>query len=240
MRALDFLILTYLQPGMMPVLAFRQPARATSGRSCARLLPSTPFQSFRQPAKRTMETFVPYIAKDRRFEELRFDFLIADLVGQSWYDGSPKQFMPERGWCRDHILPGMVVVDCGAHHGMMTVLFALWTGLTGKVLAYEAIPANREVIEKNVRLNGLGNVIIRSFGVSDRNGKVCLLTNTSNSSPGGTEMFDVVTLDADLADQRVDFLKFDVEGSELDALTGAHYWSRAIRVGRANVSSTGA
>ena len=61
----------------------------------------------------------PYPAPPRRCGDLVFDFLIADAVAASWYD-YPDQSLPERVWCREHIQPGNVIIDCGAHHGMMS------------------------------------------------------------------------------------------------------------------------
>jgi hypothetical protein len=45
--------------------------------------------------------FHSYVAKGRNFGPFVFDFLIADEVGKSWYDGSPNQYMAEPQWCLD-------------------------------------------------------------------------------------------------------------------------------------------
>jgi FkbM family methyltransferase len=178
-------------------------------------------------------SFTPYIAKIRTFQGERFDFHIADEVGQSWYDSSPHQIMIEHVWCRDHIRPGMTVVDCGAHHGMMTVLFGRWLGPAGRVFAYEAVPANATVIEQNVALNKLDNVTVRPVGVGDRRGRVPVHHNSGNviaagaKAEGASHFIDTVRLDEDLpSGLKVDFLKLDVEGYEPEALAGAN---RVIR-----------
>jgi FkbM family methyltransferase len=172
----------------------------------------------------------PYIARDRRCDELVFDFLIADSVGASWYGDVIDQAMPERDWCRGHIHPGDFIIDCGAHHGMMAVLFGLWSGPTGRVISYEALPWNADVARENVKLNCLANVEVRGVGLSDRSHRLTATTNEKNvivghagvvPLEGVTVEVDLVRLDDDLGRVKVDFLKVDVEGSDLQALRGA-------------------
>jgi FkbM family methyltransferase len=173
--------------------------------------------------------FQPYVAKDRKFGPFVFDFHIADEVGQSWYDGSPDQFMPERQWCLDHVGKGFTVFDCGAHHGMMTVLFSLMTGPAGRVLAWEALPENAEVIRRNTALNHCDNVTIYSRALGAGRGNLRYERNSGNinvfradSGQSGSGKIEVRALDDDLRPEvNVDFLKLDVEGSERDVMRGA-------------------
>lgn len=180
------------------------------------------------------EEFKPYIARDRVLEPYTFDFHIADETGKLWYDGAPDQWMPERQWCLDHIQEGFNVLDCGAHHGMMSILFAKKTGPSGHVIAWEALPSNASVIEKNVRLNALSNVTVVPCGIGAGRARLSCRRNSGNvvvtnsdvksapSEPEGTETIEIVSLDEELdAKTRVDFIKIDVEGSDLEALKGA-------------------
>lgn len=170
-------------------------------------------------------TFEPYVAKERKFEEETFDFLIADVTAKSWYDGSPNQFMSERAWCKQHLRKGDNVVDCGAHHGLMSILFALWVGPQGSVTSYEALPSNAGVIEKNARLNQLSNITVRPVGVGDVPERVTVALNAGNvivQDGLGEKQIEVVRLDDDLPQGKVfNLVKIDVEGSELRALRGA-------------------
>jgi FkbM family methyltransferase len=172
-----------------------------------------------------MAIFERYVAKGRTFQGESFDFLIADETAKDWYDGSIEQHMPERAWCREHIRPGDTVVDCGAHHGLMTVLFARWVGHRGTVIAYEALPANARVVEENARLSGLTNVTVRPVGVGEKADRVVAAVNAGNVVIGGldgAEYIEMVRLDDDLPPGVVvNFLKVDVEGSDLSALRGA-------------------
>ncbi|OWW20549.1 FkbM family methyltransferase [Noviherbaspirillum denitrificans] len=177
------------------------------------------------------EAFHPYIARNRVLEPYTFDFHIEDETARLWYDGSPRQWMPERQWCLEHIQEGFNILDCGAHHGMMAILFAKKTGTAGKVIAWEALPSNARVVEKNAALNGLPNVIVRPFGIGaqratvafDRNaGNVVVKNDDVGPATGTTETIEIVALDDDIDPKiRVDFMKIDVEGSDLEALKGA-------------------
>jgi FkbM family methyltransferase len=173
----------------------------------------------------------PYVAPHRRFDDLDFDFLVADPEAANWYDSDPDQRMPEREWCRAHVRPGDVIVDCGAHHGLMTVLFGLWTGPSGRVVAYEALPFNADIVRENVRLNRLANVEVRPVGVSDRAKRITAANIKNNiviDDAGIVKLEDnpveveLVRLDDDTDPGfKADFVKFDVEGSDLQAITGA-------------------
>src|ERR1051326_9035898 len=64
-------------------------------------------------------------------------FLIGDLFGEGWY-GPHHDPWPELEWIKMHgIRDGDVVVDCGANHGLTTILFKRWCGETGRVHAFE-------------------------------------------------------------------------------------------------------
>lgn len=159
-------------------------------------------------------------------EDYKFDFVIADETAKLWYDSSPNQFMPERQWCVEHISPGETVVDCGAHHGMLSILFARAVTASGKVIAFEGLPSNARVIEENCKLNAFENVTVYPYGVSSKPGSSSYHMNFGNivtdaTATGTSSDVTLVRLDDMLsAEPRVDFIKIDVEGHELEVLKG--------------------
>lgn len=128
------------------------------------------------------------------------------------------------------IQPGMVVADVGANIGLLTLIMAWAAGPGGKVIAFEPEAIPRANLEKMRHLNGLSWVEVRdqavgaeagqlTFHVSDIIGHSSLyaLPETEGSREIKVE---VVRLDAVAPAQRMDVVKIDVEGAELDVLAG--------------------
>lgn len=172
--------------------------------------------------------FQPYLAGDIALGEHRLDFLVADEHGREWYDQGGDRLIPERRWCMEQIRPGFTVVDCGGHHGLLAILFSLAAGNTGRVLSWEANPRNAAIFEANVARNGRRNITLVNRALGAERGRVGYRDNGGNTHvgnavhavPSDTEM-EVYRLDDEIGDARVDFLKIDVEGSELPILEGA-------------------
>ncbi|MCL4365000.1 MAG: FkbM family methyltransferase [Candidatus Marsarchaeota archaeon] len=124
---------------------------------------------------------------------------------------------------------GDVVIDAGGYKGTFAVYAAKAVGESGRVIVFEPDSENYKMLQKNIELNGLINVTLihkALWGETDR-----LLFNdkhTAGSSFFGgsfnTREIDAVSLDEELkklAVTRVDFIKMDIEGSEIQALNGA-------------------
>jgi FkbM family methyltransferase len=137
-----------------------------------------------------------------------------------------------------HICPkiaqGMTVIDVGADIGYYTLLFAKRVGKEGRVIAFEPIPAAREKLEHNVRLNGYTNVTICDFALFSSNGQAILegpfqLSRINPAKTTGekkdihiqTRVFDECV--SKLKVQRIDLVKIDVEGAEVDVLHGMRH-----------------
>jgi len=175
----------------------------------------------------------PYI-KRYTLEGVTFDFLIGDHEGRDWYDLRPRWepcarigpgvgVWKEMAFIRDRMLsPGDTVLDCGAHHGCVAILFANWVGLNGRVIAFEPMSRNCDILHKNISLNRLANVAVQQKAVGARAGYVSF-ANTSNaylSTSGDVVTVEITTLDA-YADLGPNFVKIDVEGYEQQVLDGA-------------------
>ncbi|NTJ64435.1 FkbM family methyltransferase [Agrobacterium rhizogenes] len=174
------------------------------------------------------EVFEPFIARERFVGPHKFDIHIQDELGRQWYS-YPNQWQSERQWWIDTIRPGATVLECGAHQGLTTVLLALCAGPSGVVHAWEASPANAAVIERNAKLNGLENVVVHPRAAGDRKGMLpvhdsqgSFMVLASDQDPRMSTKVDVVRLDDDYDHLRkVDFLKIDVDGADLEVLLGA-------------------
>jgi FkbM family methyltransferase len=131
------------------------------------------------------------------------------------------------------IKPGNIVVDIGANIGYHTLIFAKLVGPNGKVFAFEPEPTNFRLLEKNVSVNGYSNVTLEQKGVSNRNEKKKLYLNRWHSgfhtiykseqrANLDTVEIETVSLDDYFSNYRgkVDFIKMDIEGSEITALEG--------------------
>ncbi|HEY3619704.1 MAG TPA: FkbM family methyltransferase, partial [Candidatus Sulfotelmatobacter sp.] len=129
---------------------------------------------------------------------------------------------PDKAWCLEHIKPGMTVYDCGAHHGQMTVLFSKAVGADGRVCAWEALPENAVIIERNLLLNRCSNALVYPYAVGAKQYYQRFHRNGGNAVPGDELTIYTVALDDfPFRYQPVDFIKIDVEGAELAVLTGA-------------------
>jgi FkbM family methyltransferase len=131
----------------------------------------------------------------------------------------------------DAVVPGVVVIDCGAHIGLFTVLSGRRVGPDGEVVALEPYPPNVVALRANVEANGVAHLVtVIDAAASDRPGTAPLYLDSSWSTmsslsprPGmSSAEVRCVTLDDVLAGRRVHVAKIDVEGAETHVLRGMH------------------
>jgi FkbM family methyltransferase len=124
---------------------------------------------------------------------------------------------------------GMTVLDVGAHIGLYTVIGARRVGSAGRVVAFEPVPPTVGFLRENVDRNGAGNVTIVPKAVGARASRTRINWDPdrlggSSSFTSGTQHVDVEIVSIDefcaTADVVPDLVKIDVEGGELDVLTG--------------------
>src|SRR5438093_3975431 len=166
--------------------------------------------------------FKPYLTK-KNFDGVAFDFWIGDTDGRHYYDLNERLWVEEMRFVRSHMIePGDVVLDCGANHGFTAMLFSRWAGDTGKVVAFEPLPRNCDILAKNIELNGIKNVIVERKAVGAKRGRI-RIDGVSDStvifSNQGIEV-EVTCLD-DYAHLKPALIKIDVEGFEYQVLQGA-------------------
>jgi len=128
---------------------------------------------------------------------------------------------------------GSTVFDVGAFHGTYTLLLSHLVGESGKVRAFEPVPAIRSVLDDNVKKNGMANVKIEPFCISNTVGEVNILLDptggTTSSIVGGqlggqgseisvpTTTIDKYCEDNDIWPHGI---KLDVEGAEALVIQG--------------------
>jgi FkbM family methyltransferase len=123
----------------------------------------------------------------------------------------------------------MTVVDVGANIGIYTRFLARRVGDAGRVHAFEPAQQNFSRLEDAVR--GLGNVVANHAAVGANSGTATLFLSgplnvdhrTFDSGDGrtGVSVKQVALDDYFPAGSRVDVMKVDVQGFELEVLQGA-------------------
>lgn len=129
---------------------------------------------------------------------------------------------------------GDVCVDIGAHVGLYTVLLSKKVGIAGHIYAFEPDKDSFKLLEKNVSANNCRNVSLYNLGVSNIDCELPFYIHKNNQGNnriynGGTEQNEYLsyykvkcmTLDSIIrSNQKVDFIKMDIQGAEMLALQG--------------------
>jgi FkbM family methyltransferase len=146
-----------------------------------------------------------------------------------WY----RSFEPQEARLVARVLrPGDSVVDVGANAGYFTLLAAACVGPSGRVHAFEPVPANADVLERNVALNDLANVRVNRAAVDAADGELTLGLRPEWDDAGGVSGWytrggatrqvtaPARSLDSYLDDERVRLVKVDAEGMEARVVAG--------------------
>lgn len=128
------------------------------------------------------------------------------------------------------------VIDIGAHSGRHTKPLAALVGKTGKVWAFEPNPVARSWLESNIaEEKAEGLVSVFPFAVSNRKERATFIIANERPEESGlvarafngettTSKVDVDVIDLDSKidnlNNKLAFMKIDVEGAEFDALKG--------------------
>jgi FkbM family methyltransferase len=137
--------------------------------------------------------------------------------------------------------PGDTVFDLGANFGLFTRFLSESVGATGRVFSFEPTADMFSVLANNCSQLGLANTSVHRTALSDRTGtsemvipvrddgslnhyEASLANGNEGGSDGKTITVETSTLDDFCAHHgigKIDFIKCDVEGHELEVLEGA-------------------
>jgi len=133
--------------------------------------------------------------------------------------------------CRDYerfVKPKGVIVDCGAHIGLFTLRCLKSLNATF-VIAIEPNPLNARLLHMNLLMNGVDKFLLIEAVAGSSNDEIKLyLSNLSGRSSVVRKTAKYIRVkQVKLGDlistltKRIDFIKIDVEGAELEVLKGA-------------------
>jgi FkbM family methyltransferase len=131
---------------------------------------------------------------------------------------------------RRSVQPDWHIGDVGANQGLYTLLFSR-LAFRGQVYAFEPDPSLFASLEENVRQNQAQNITLFNAAAASQAGKLLLRPGQLNrgdnriiaSASGDDHTIEIkaVSLDQIIPGSRLDLLKVDVQGFEVEVLRGA-------------------
>lgn len=151
--------------------------------------------------------------------------------------GAGRWFDPDvTAWINAYVKPGMVCIDAGANWGLFTLLMARKVSITGKVFAFEPSTDFWKRLKAYLELNEIANAEAIHVALGNKTGDVICTKQGPPLYSSANVHFDRVDIQcerdeiaqADTLDHwwgsrdcTLDFIKIDVDGSELQLLLGA-------------------
>lgn len=130
----------------------------------------------------------------------------------------------------EKIRRGDVVYDLGANVGFYSLLASILVGPGGQVFSFEPAPRNLALLRRHLELNRVSNCTVFEAAVSASNGTAKFDFSSDHhmghlaGDSENTVSVRTVNLDSMVASGKIkppNLIKCDIEGAELDALTGA-------------------
>jgi FkbM family methyltransferase len=140
--------------------------------------------------------------------------------------------------------PGMTFYDVGANVGFYCVIVASLTGPGGRVVAFEPLADNARWIEHNAALNGFAHVEARREALGNDDGEARFFISADTQlgkltsagapppHPAGKVNVKLRRMDSLVAEGAIptpNLIKIDVEGGEVEVLSGARHTLRRYR-----------
>ncbi len=133
---------------------------------------------------------------------------------------------------------GDLFIDVGANIGLMSIFASSLVSETGRIIAFEPNPATMQIFRSNITLNAVSNIETSDFAIgnSDQDSKIYERKDQNRGcaslikTDSEAEIYDIRVIplpDYFEVPEKIDLIKIDIEGYELEALEGA----REILVG---------
>jgi FkbM family methyltransferase len=128
------------------------------------------------------------------------------------------------------VRPDSCIADVGANQGIYTLFFSNLVP-SGRIYAFEPDPALFASLKENVQENAAKNVVLFNAAAASQPGKLLLRPGLFNRGDNqivqrergepGTIQVDAIPLDQAIPSLKLDLLKIDVQGFEVEVLKGA-------------------
>lgn len=160
----------------------------------------------------------------------RFQADLGDWLGQRVY--LTGIYEPPTTVLFTHLIqPGDTILDIGANVGYFSLLYARLTGAQGQVIAFEPIPSVRGILEQNIKLNDFKQIEIIPKAVSNQSTTLTIYegpedhkgTSSLRALDSASRSLSIESIAIDdllILIDKVNLIKIDVEGAEMQALLG--------------------
>lgn len=191
-----------------------------------------------------VSSFLMKLFKNKEKRQFKFEG-INFSVDTNTYLGSKMFWRGAHSWppifaLRDHVKPGFVCIDIGANQGEYTMWMSKMAGKGGKVVSYEPLTKMYALLQENIRINKIAaeNVTPVQIGLGNEECVVPIYWNkdgVDTINEGTPSIFKDGEQDTmveqiqikesgkairELIKGKIDFIKIDVEGSEMRVLQG--------------------
>lgn len=144
----------------------------------------------------------------------------------------------------EYIKPGHVIIEAGANNGTETLLLSRLVGPHGKVFAFEPVEHIYQTLQINLSINNCNNVVAEKIALGESDGQLYFnVLSEDFCNQGMASKYDDKSADAKiLVSQtsidswllknnidRVDFIKMDIQGAEIELIKGAQHTIKKSR-----------